>query len=44
MPTASTVPSAGWNTENGTATEKSPAFSKITFSIKRLFYMAILIK
>ena len=36
MPTASTVPSAGWNTENGTATEKSPAFSKITFSPKRL--------
>lgn len=36
MPTASTVPSAGWNTENGTATEKSPAFSKVTFSPKRL--------
>ena len=36
MPTASTVPSAGWNTENGSATEKSPAFSKITFSPKRL--------
>ena len=36
LPTASTVPSAGWNTENGTATEKSPAFSKITFSPKRL--------
>ena len=36
MPTASTVPSAGWNTENGSATEKSPAFSKVTFSPKRL--------
>jgi HK97 family phage major capsid protein len=36
LPTASTQPSAGWNTENGTATEKSPAFSKITFSPKRL--------
>jgi len=36
MPTASTQPAAGWNTENGTATEKSPAFSKITFSPKRL--------
>ena len=36
LPTASTLPSAGWNTENGTATEKSPAFSKITFSPKRL--------
>jgi HK97 family phage major capsid protein len=36
MPTASTVPSAGWNTENGGASEKSPAFSKITFSPKRL--------
>jgi HK97 family phage major capsid protein len=36
LPTASTLPSAGWNTENGTATEKSPAFSKVTFSPKRL--------
>ena len=36
LPTASTLPSAGWNTENGSATEKSPAFSKITFSPKRL--------
>lgn len=36
MPTASTQPAAGWNTENGTASEKSPAFSKITFSPKRL--------
>lgn len=36
LPTASTLPTAGWNTENGTATEKSPAFSKITFSPKRL--------
>jgi len=36
LPTASTLPSAGWNTENGSATEKSPAFSKVTFSPKRL--------
>ena len=36
LPTASTLPTAGWNTENGTATEKSPAFSKVTFSPKRL--------
>ena len=36
LPTASTLPSAGWNTENGTATEKSPAFSKVTLSPKRL--------
>lgn len=36
LPTASTQPAAGWNTENGTATEKSPAFSKISFSPKRL--------
>jgi len=36
LPTANTLPSAGWNTENGTATEKSPAFSKVTFSPKRL--------
>lgn len=36
LPTASTLPSAGWNTENGGATEKSPAFSKVTFSPKRL--------
>lgn len=36
MPTASTQPAAGWNTENGNATEKSPTFSKITFSPKRL--------
>ena len=36
MPTASTLPAAGWNTENGTATEKSPAFGKVTFSPKRL--------
>ena len=36
MPTASTVPSAGWNTETGSATEKSHAFSKVTFSHKRL--------
>ena len=36
LPKASTQPAAGWNTENGTATEKSPAFSKVTFSPKRL--------
>ena len=36
MPTASTQPAAGWNTENGNATEKSPTFGKITFSPKRL--------
>ncbi len=36
LPTASTLPSAGWNTENGSATEKSPAFSKVAFSPKRL--------
>jgi len=36
MPNASTLPAAGWNTENGTATEKSPAFGKVTFSPKRL--------
>jgi len=36
LPSASTLPSAGWNTENGTAVEKSPVFSKITFSPKRL--------
>jgi HK97 family phage major capsid protein len=36
LPQASTQPSAGWNTENGTATEKSPAFGKVSFSPKRL--------
>jgi len=36
LPQASTLPSAGWNTENGTASEKSPAFGKVSFSPKRL--------
>jgi HK97 family phage major capsid protein len=36
LPQASTQPSAGWNTENGTAAEKSPAFGKVSFSPKRL--------
>ena len=36
LPQASTQPAAGWNTENGTATEKSPAFGKVSFSPKRL--------
>jgi len=36
LPKASTQPAAGWNTENGTATEKSPAFGKVSFSPKRL--------
>ena len=36
FPQASTLPAAGWNTENGTATEKSPAFGSLTLSPKRL--------
>jgi HK97 family phage major capsid protein len=36
LPKATTQPAAGWNTENGTATEKSPAFGKVSFSPKRL--------
>ena len=36
LPKASTQPAAGWNTENGTGTEKSPAFGKVSFSPKRL--------
>jgi len=36
LPQASTLPNAGWNTENGTAAEKSPAFGKVSFSPKRL--------
>jgi HK97 family phage major capsid protein len=36
LPLASTQPAAGWNTENGTATEKSPAFGKVSFTPKRL--------
>jgi HK97 family phage major capsid protein len=36
LPKASTQPAAGWNTENGTATEKSPTFGKVSFSPKRL--------
>lgn len=36
FPKATTQPSAGWNTENGTATEKSPAMDKLDLSPKRL--------
>ena len=36
LPKATTQPAAGWNTENGTAAEKSPAFGKVSFSPKRL--------
>jgi HK97 family phage major capsid protein len=36
LPKASTQPAAGFNTENGTAAEKSPAFSKVSFNPKRL--------
>lgn len=36
LPKATTQPAAGFNTENGTAVEKSPAFEKISFSAKRL--------
>lgn len=36
LPKANTQPAAGWNTENGTATEKSPTFGKVSFSPKRL--------
>jgi HK97 family phage major capsid protein len=36
FPQASTQPSAGWNTENGTATEKSPTMTSLTLSPKRL--------
>ena len=36
LPKASTQPAAGFNTENGTAAEKSTAFSKVSFNPKRL--------
>lgn len=36
FPAASTQPAAGWNTENGTATEKTPQFSEVLLSAKRL--------
>ena len=36
FPQASTLPSATWDTENATATEKSPAFGSLTLSPKRL--------
>lgn len=36
LPRATTQPGAGWNTENGTATEKSPVFDKVSFTPKRL--------
>lgn len=36
FPQAQTAQSAGWNTENGTATEKSPKLAKLNLSPKRL--------
>lgn len=36
FPQAQTLPSAGWNTENGTATEKTPLMAKLNLSPKRL--------
>lgn len=36
FPQAQTFPSAGWNTENGTATEKTPKLAKLNLSPKRL--------
>lgn len=36
FPQAQTLPSAGWNTENGTATEKTPKLAKVNLSPKRL--------
>lgn len=36
FPQAQTLPSAGWNTENGTATEKTPKLAKLNLSPKRL--------
>jgi HK97 family phage major capsid protein len=36
FPQAQTLPSAGWNTENGGATEKTPKFAKLNLSPKRL--------
>lgn len=36
FPQAQTAQSAGWATENGTATEKTPKFAKLSLSPKRL--------
>jgi HK97 family phage major capsid protein len=36
FPKASTQPSAGWNTENGTASEKTPQFAEKVMQPKRL--------
>lgn len=36
FPQAQTLPSAGWNTENGTATEKTPKLAKLNLTPKRL--------
>lgn len=36
IPQAQTLPSAGWNTENGSATEKTPKLAKLNLSPKRL--------
>jgi HK97 family phage major capsid protein len=36
FPQSQTLPAAGWNTENGTATEKTPRFAKLNLSPKRL--------
>lgn len=36
FPQAQTLPSAGFNTENGTATEKTPKLAKLNLSPKRL--------
>lgn len=36
FPQAQTLPSAGWNTENGSATEKNPKLAKLNLSPKRL--------
>lgn len=36
FPQAQTLPSAGWNTENGSATEKTPRLAKLNLSPKRL--------
>ena len=36
FPQAQTAQSAGWNTENGTATEKTPKLAKLNLSPKRL--------
>ncbi len=36
FPQAQTLPSAGWTTENGSATEKNPKLSRLNLSPKRL--------